>query len=366
MALFELTEAQLIPMASTTFDALGLRERADLQRLLRTQIDVVAPETMVLAEEFGEWEESRRSIDLLLLDKNADLIVCELKRTEDGGHMELQAIRYAAMVSSMTFVQAVEAHRQFLQQLGIEADAHERVLHFLGWDKPREEEFAKEVRILLVSANFSREITSSVLWLNERGLDIRCVRLIPHSHATKCFLDVQQLIPLPEAQEYQIKVREKAQEERISRDNRMADLYRRFWIKLLEKAKVRMALHRGVSPSATNWLSAQRNGLKYAYVLGWDSPRVELYIDRGDAVKNKVIFDELQSHKDQIERAFGAPLDWQPLEAAKACRIAVQISEGSIHQEGSWEVLQETMVDCMERLEKVLEPFVRDYVSGLK
>ena len=31
----------------------------------------------------------------------------ELKRTDDGGHMDLQAIRYAAMVSSMTFAQAI-------------------------------------------------------------------------------------------------------------------------------------------------------------------------------------------------------------------------------------------------------------------
>ena len=47
----------------------------------------------VLTEEFGEWEESRRRIDLLAIDKQANLVVIELKRTDDGGHMELQAIR---------------------------------------------------------------------------------------------------------------------------------------------------------------------------------------------------------------------------------------------------------------------------------
>ena len=55
-------------------------------------------ETLVISEEFGEWEESRRRIDLLGLDKDANLVVIELKRTEDG---ELQSIRYAAMVSTM-------------------------------------------------------------------------------------------------------------------------------------------------------------------------------------------------------------------------------------------------------------------------
>jgi RecB family endonuclease NucS len=56
---------------------------------------IVSPDTIVIAEEFGEWEDSRRRIDLLGLDKNANLVVIELKRTDDGGHMELQALRYS-------------------------------------------------------------------------------------------------------------------------------------------------------------------------------------------------------------------------------------------------------------------------------
>ena len=35
--------------------------------------------------------------NLLCIDREANLVVVELKRTEDGGHMDLQAIRYAAM-----------------------------------------------------------------------------------------------------------------------------------------------------------------------------------------------------------------------------------------------------------------------------
>ena len=41
-----------------------------------------------------------------------NLVKRHLKRTQDGGHMELQAIRYAAMVSSMTLDQAIEAEAQ--------------------------------------------------------------------------------------------------------------------------------------------------------------------------------------------------------------------------------------------------------------
>ncbi|MFG3689544.1 hypothetical protein [Micromonospora sp. NPDC047740] len=37
-------------------------------------------------------------------------MVIELKRTDDGGHMELQALRYAAMVSAMSFDEVAAAY----------------------------------------------------------------------------------------------------------------------------------------------------------------------------------------------------------------------------------------------------------------
>jgi RecB family endonuclease NucS len=98
MAIFEVTADRLIELPPTTFATHGFRERGDLQRLLRAQADIIAPDVLVISEEFGDWEDSRRRIDLLGIDKQANLVVVELKRTDDGGHMELQAIRYAAMV----------------------------------------------------------------------------------------------------------------------------------------------------------------------------------------------------------------------------------------------------------------------------
>ena len=120
--------------------------------------------------------------------------------------MELQALRYAAMVSTMTFAQAVEAHEEYLRQRGSSEDAKEAILQFLGWEDESDRRFAEAVRIVLVSADFSKEITTTALWLNERGLDIWCVRLKPYEMNGQVILDVQQLIPLPEAQEYMIQV----------------------------------------------------------------------------------------------------------------------------------------------------------------
>jgi hypothetical protein len=220
VAIHELTHDDLIPLKTVSFAAQNIRERQDLQRILRTHIDAIAPDTFVIAEEFADWEDSSRSIDLLCLDKQANLVVIELKRTEDGGHMELQAIRYAAMVSKMTFADAVNAHTKYVTKIGgSPSDAENEILSFLGWDEPKGSEFGKDVRIVLVSSNFSKEITTSVLWLNERDLDIRCVRLIPYEFMAKTLLDIQQVLPLPESAEYQIRLRKKAAEERNTQES---------------------------------------------------------------------------------------------------------------------------------------------------
>src|SRR5438067_10675217 len=75
MALFELTKDNLIPAAETQFHREGIYERTDLQRLLRQDVAVLAPDLMVLAQEFGNWEDSNRRIDLLCLNKDAQLVI---------------------------------------------------------------------------------------------------------------------------------------------------------------------------------------------------------------------------------------------------------------------------------------------------
>src|SRR5437879_1352988 len=92
--LYEITDGGLERQPVSKFGALGIYERSDIQRRLRDDITPLGDDLLVVAEEFGEWEDARRRVDLLALDKEGQLVVIGLKRTEDGGHMELQAIRY--------------------------------------------------------------------------------------------------------------------------------------------------------------------------------------------------------------------------------------------------------------------------------
>jgi hypothetical protein len=273
MAIYEFQQNGLVRLKQTAFSDEGIGERDDLQRLLREQIDIISPGTMVIAEEFCDWEDSGRRIDLLGLDKSANLVVIELKRTDTGGHMELQAIRYASMVSTLTFKQVVSTYQRYLQKLGKEeTNAEQEIFDFLGWNEPIEDEFGVDVRIVLASAEFSKEMTSAVMWLNEHGLDIRCVRLRPYKLDNRVLVDVHQIIPLPEAAEYQVRIREKAEQKREARqstrdwtrydlaigDTELTQLPKRelvYWV-------AREALQRSATPEQIcKWISWNRNRL---------------------------------------------------------------------------------------------------------
>ena len=256
MPLYEMTPDDFRPINQASFADLKVRERDDLQRLLRTQIDVLGDDLYVLTEEFGDWDDSRRRIDLLAIDPEANLVVIELKRTNDGGHMELQAIRYASMVSAMTFERAEQIHGEFLTRIGAAAEeARTRMLTFLGWDEPDEEAFAPDVRIVLVSEDFGKELTTAVLWLREREIDIRCVRLRPYQDGEKRLIDVQQIIPLPEANEYQVQLREKEQVGRKKRAERY-DIRLKFWKGLIAITHSRHTRHANIKPGAYSWIGA--------------------------------------------------------------------------------------------------------------
>lgn len=214
MAFFEVKDGGLRSLEPVSLSSVGIYERRDLQKYLRDHVGKLLPDVLVIAEEFGNWEDSKRRIDLLGVDQKGRLVVIELKRGDTGVHMELQAIRYAAMVSTMTFEQAVEAFSAYANGA---FDARARLMQHLGWSEVLEDEFAQEVRIVLISEDFSKELTSSVLWLREFGLAIVCYRMAAYKVEDRLFFEFQQIIPLPEAEDYQIKLRNKEQTEQESK-----------------------------------------------------------------------------------------------------------------------------------------------------
>lgn len=355
MPIFEIKQDGLAPVSATSFETEQLKERGDLQRLLKDNIECLEEGLLVIAEEFSDWQDSSRRIDLLCLDTDANLVVVELKRTVDGGHMELQAIRYAAMVSAMTFDQAVDTFARYRASgdsgtPDLDA-ARSEMLAFLKWSEPEEDSFAKDTRIILASADFSKELTTSVMWLNQRGIDIRCVRLKPYRlEDGRLLVDIQQLIPLPEASEFQTQIGAKRLAERKERVERH-DLRYRFWEQLLARAKERTPIHANRSPTKDTWINGSigRTGFSLTYGVRQHDNNVSLWI-----FDDKRAFDALHGQKAEIEAEFGSPLGWWEGEGRKGSSIYFTQEGGYRSDPEEWPAIQDRMIGAMIRLDEAL------------
>jgi Domain of unknown function (DUF4268) len=358
MAIYRITDSSLEKVSETTFTQEKLLERRDLQRLIKADISVLSTDLMVIKDEFGEWEDSKRRIDLLCLDKDARLVVVELKRTEEGEHMDLQAIRYAAMVSSMTFEQLVDTHALFIGGENAHLRAESAILSFLNFDSAADAQLSDEVKIMLVSADFSIELTTAVLWLNKQGLDVTCIRLKPYRLEGQLLVDIQQVIPLPEAEDYETKIRAQQQESRRAESERNV-MFRRFWRQLIERSQTKTSRFAGLTGSKDNWIgtSIGRAGFNLNFVLNQHDCRVECYIDLGENSdeRNLAALRTLQQQRTVIESAFGEQLDWQELPDKRACRVCRTWEGGWRTPENEWPALEDRLIDGMVRLENALK-----------
>ena len=146
-------------------------------------------------------------------------------------------------------------------------------------------------------------------------------------------------------------------------------LRRKFWTTLLERAKTKTDLHAGVSPNDGGWIAAGAgtSGLGYVYVVGKHDSNVQLYIDRGkdSEEETRAMFDSLKVNQQEIERLFGEPLSWEPLEGKRAKRIAKYFELGGYRDdEAKWPEIQDAMIGAMVRLDNAVRPYIAKLKAG--
>ena len=230
MAIYKLTgnKDKLVEVDQTSFGQEGVLERVDLQRILRDQPQVLEEGLLIISEEFCNWQDSNRRIDLLGLDAEGRLVVVELKRGDTGQHMDLQAIRYAAMVANMTLHQVVVTFQAYLERRSdepegspVEEDAAETLIReHLGMAELDNQAIRTAMpRIILASENFGKELTTCAMWLNDSwlratGHDIKCIRLQPYRNGDETLVETSIVVPLPEASDYQTQLGQREQETR--------------------------------------------------------------------------------------------------------------------------------------------------------
>ncbi len=78
MSIFKIESNKLVELTNTSFETERIYEVRDLQKYLSNSIEIIDSELLVISTEFSNWEDSKRSIDILCVDSDANLVVIEL------------------------------------------------------------------------------------------------------------------------------------------------------------------------------------------------------------------------------------------------------------------------------------------------
>ncbi len=362
----DLSENRLVQLEERRFSELNLNERAHLQEWLVHAPEALGEDLLIIQKEFDGFEDTRERLDLLALDKAGRVVVIENKLDDSGRDVVWQALKYVAYCSSLKKAEVVDIYQRYLDQWVKGESAVTNLCEFLEVDDLDDVvlNVGNEQRLVLVAANFRKEVTSTVLWLIGHGIKAQCFRVTPYGFGQETLIDLQQIIPTPEAADYMIGVADKESEEKSSlrKQKGRQELRQSFWTKTLKELRTRgISRYESISPSRKSWLASPTglSGCGYNMVISKNLSRVELYLDRTRATENKWIYDKLEQEKKEIENRFGAELQWQRLDDKKACRICYRRPFNGFDDD-NWPEMTDWLCEHIVKLEEAFsEPLGR-------
>ncbi|MXY48289.1 MAG: DUF4268 domain-containing protein [Gemmatimonadetes bacterium] len=354
----DLTANHLVQLEERRFSDLKLNERDHLQEWLVHTPEALGEDLLVIQKEFDGFEDTRERLDLLALDKEGRVVVIENKLDDSGRDVVWQALKYVAYCSSLKKAEIVDIYQKYLNRWVDGESAIPNLCEFLGVEDLDDTVLnaGNEQRLILVAANFRKEVTATVLWLIGHGVEAQCFRVVPYSFGEELLIDLQQIIPTPEAADYMIGMANKESEEKASQRTltQTQQLRHAFWEKTLEALRARgVSRYENISPSRDHWLASSTGvaGCGYNMIFGKNLARVDLYMTRSQADENKRIFDQLIQEKQDIESRFGKELNWQRLNDKKACRISFPHSFDGFDEE-NWPEMIEWLCEHIVKLEE--------------
>lgn len=120
-----------------------------------------------------------------------------------------------------------------------EDKAKEKITTWLQDSLENDEELLQDVRIILVNQDFGKELTSCVLWLLDKNIDISCIRITPYQVNGEILWDIDKIIPLKEADDYRKNIRkQQAQIEEQKKSQKDYTKYRFFEQRNLPKNRL--------------------------------------------------------------------------------------------------------------------------------
>lgn len=352
-----LSQNRLTPLERKSFADLNLRERGHLQEWLANQPDALGEELLIIQKEFDGFDETRERLDLLALDKNGALVVIENKLDDSGRDVTWQVLKYAAYVSNLSKTQIVDIYQKYLDRYCGGGNAGNSICEFLDVEDLEETVLnpGNDQRIVFIAAKFRREVTATVMWLLTRGIRAQCFKVTLFGSNDDLMIDIQQIIPTPEAADFMIGMSSKGNEEKtIQNAQQVAQKLRLdFWEAALEKLREDgVDLFRNISPGKDHWLSAG-SGVRscpYMMIFSRHEARVEINLQRKDTDENKLLFDRLHDQHTEIEGVFGAKLDWRRMDDKKGSRIVYRHPFNGFDRE-NWPKMIDWLSEHLQKLE---------------
>jgi len=192
----DINNKKLIKLSPTKFSILQLKERYDVEEWIEKTPEILGEELLVIYKEL--ILPSKIRLDLLAIDKKANLVIIELKRDDSGNNVDWQAIKYTSYCSNFLQTDIFKYYAEYL-----ESDEDEAQLKIEEFIDEEIDKLNEKQRIILVSKEFHSDVVSAVLWLRDYEIDIECMRLqlyLDQDH--QLFITPDLIIPLPEAKDY--------------------------------------------------------------------------------------------------------------------------------------------------------------------
>jgi hypothetical protein len=370
------TQNRILAVDQKTFSDLGFSERNHLQEWLEHCPGVFGEELLFIQKEFDGFNDTRERLDLLALDKNGNLVIIENKLDDSGRDVVWQALKYAGYCANLTKKQVVAIFQDYLNQISDlkeeERDAEKILSDFLEVDDLNEAIInrGQSQRLIFVAANFRKEVTNTVLWLIGNQIQCQCFKVTPYQAGAELFLNVEQIIPTPESEEFMINMAAKEAEEKTSGKELKVRHTRRleFWGRALSCFKnSNCRLFDNISPSKDHWLSAGSgiSSMPFSLVFGKSFIRVEFVMSRYESEINTFTFNQLEEHKNEIEKEFGMQLEWWPLPQKKSCYIIYERKVDG-YDKKNWPEIIEWLIEHMVKLHKAISPYLPDLNKKIK
>lgn len=354
------------------FSDLQLREREHLQEWLADMPEALGEELLVIQKEFDGFADTRERLDLLALDKDGQLVVIENKLDDSGRDVVWQAIKYAAYCSNLKKAEIIDIFQQYLDRYCGGGSASALICEFL--DEVELDSVVlnpgNQQRVMFIAANFRKEVTSTVMWLLGHGIRAQCFRVVPYTFSEELFVDLQQIIPTPEAADFMIGMASKETEEKSAQgaQRRSHKLRLEFWERALDALREQgLSRYQNISPTKDHWLSSGTgvSGCVYSLIFGKDEARVELSLQRSSRDENKWIYDQLEAARAAIDDAFGAEMDWRRMEDKKSSRVQFSKSFDGFNRE-SWPEMIRWLGVHVEKLETAFAAPLSELNNRLK